>query len=127
MIQVVQSLVARHGLIYVGQTLRNNGYSVSDVWAEIEEIPTGGSDLDIDNTWYSAEVIKKLADMYSGSLVEENDIIIYDRSDTIIKAAVLQLYRVKPVQLIEFHNGDLYHQGTSYQPLDLITKLIPKG
>ena len=118
------SLGERFALSMIGENLRKAKYSVGDVWADCLEVPTDGGDDIVDSAWYAGQVIQKMADMCAGdSLINDNDVIIFDSAVDIMPVAMHYLFQHRRVHLVEFRDGDLYYQNHTYQPIDLMEYL----
>lgn len=125
MIHVVESFHERLGLKEISNSLRKQGYTISDVWADSSEVPTCGLDREVDSVWFAGEVIQKLADMCAADvpLIGDHDIVIFDAENTVISEAIKTLFKQRDLYLVEYRNGDLYYQDRLYQPLDLMKEL----
>jgi len=75
-------------LCQLNQLLRNQYSEVHDVQAVMEHVPTGNRESAIDQLWYLGTVVTKLADMFSGKMIEPNTEFIFDTTLTFLNTSV---------------------------------------
>ena len=85
---VLFDLVNHRALEQVSQTLRTNQHDVHDVQAIMEHLPTGNHESSIDQVWYVATVATKLADMFSGEMIQPDTEFIFDTTLTFLNTSV---------------------------------------
>ena len=85
---VLFDLTNHQALQHISQQLRNTDYSVHDVRAIMEHLPTGNHASAVDQIWYQSTVVTKLADMFSGKIIEPNTEFIFDTTLTFLNTSV---------------------------------------
>lgn len=88
---VVFDLENHQTLQQISQTLRNTQKDVYDVEAIMEHLPTGNWSSAIDQIWYVGTVTTKLADMFSGKMIEPDTEFIFDTTLTFLNTSVTML------------------------------------
>ena len=72
----------------LSQKLRTTESDVHDVQAIMEHLPTGNHNSAIDRIWYIGIVTTKLADMFSGQMIQPNTEFIFDTTLTFLNTSV---------------------------------------
>ena len=85
---VLFDLTNHQALQQVSQTLRRTENNVHDVQAIMEHLPTGNHASAIDQIWYIGTVSTKLADMFSGKMIQPNTEFIFDTTLTFLNTSV---------------------------------------
>ena len=85
---VLFDLTNHRALEQVSQTLRTTHSNVHDVQAIMEHLPTGNHESSIDQVWYVATVASKLADMFSGKMIQPDTEFIFDTTLTFLNTSV---------------------------------------
>lgn len=85
---VLFDLINHQALQHVSQKLRNAHSNVHDVQAIMEHLPTGNHSASIDQIWYVANVVTKLADMFSGQMILPDTEFIFDTTLTFLNTSV---------------------------------------
>ena len=85
---VLFDLTNHQALQQVSQKLRNVHSNVHDVQAIMEHLPTGNHASAIDQIWYIGTVATKLADMFSGMMIEPDTEFIFDTTLTFLNTSV---------------------------------------
>ena len=85
---VLFDLVNHRALQQVSQKLRTNQHDVHDVQAIMEHLPTGNHESVIDQIWYVSNVVIKLADMFSGQMIQPDAEFIFDTTLTFLNTSV---------------------------------------
>lgn len=85
---VLYDLTNHQALQTVSQKLRSTNRDVHDVQAIMEHLPTGDHTSAIDQIWYQANVATKLADMFSGKMIQPNTEFIFDTTLTFLNTSV---------------------------------------
>ena len=85
---VLFDLTNHQALQQVSQKLRTTEPDVHDVQAIMEHLPTGNHESAIDQVWYVATVASKLADMFSGKMIQHNTEFIFDTTLTFLNTSV---------------------------------------
>ena len=85
---VLFDLTNHRALQQVSQTLRSIHTDVHDVQAIMKHLPTGNHTSAIDCIWYQGIVATKLADMFSGQMIQPNTEFIFDTTLTFLNTSV---------------------------------------
>lgn len=85
---VLFDLVNHQALQQVSQKLRTTETDVHDVQAIMEHLPTGNHTSAIDQIWYIGTVASKLADMFSGKMIQPDTEFIFDTTLTFLNTSV---------------------------------------
>jgi hypothetical protein len=85
---VLFDLQNHQALQHISQQLRNTNSNVHDVQAIMEHLPTGNHASAVDQLWYQGTVVTKLADMFSGMMIESNTEFIVDTTLTFLNTSV---------------------------------------
>ena len=72
----------------LSQKLRTTDNNVHDVQAIMEHLPTGNHASLIDQIWYIGTVATKLADMFSGQMIQQDTEFIFDTTLTFLNTSV---------------------------------------
>ena len=72
----------------LSQKLRTTNNNVHDVQAIMEHLPTGNHSSAIDQIWYIGTVSTKLADMFSGQMIQPDTEFIFDTTLTFLNTSV---------------------------------------
>lgn len=72
----------------LSQKLRSTTKEVHDVQATMEDLPTGNHASAIDRLWYIGIVTTKIADMFSGQMIQPNTEFIFDTTLTFLNTSV---------------------------------------
>ena len=84
---ILFDLCNRDSLAELSQKLRAQSNIVHDVIASINDLPNGAYGA-IDRIWYQATVATKLADMFSGKMIEPDTEFIFDTTLTFLNTSV---------------------------------------
>ena len=95
---VLFDLTNHQTLQHLSQALRSNYTDVHDVQAIMEHLPTGNHDSAIDRIWYISTVATKLADMFSGLMIQSNTEFIFDTTLTFLNTSVTILSNEQGIQ-----------------------------
>lgn len=76
----------------LGIRLRKHTSDVHEVYANIDEVPTGSYLSSVDQIWYVGEVLSKLADCASANLFDDSSEFIFDTHDIFLNTALTSLY-----------------------------------
>jgi hypothetical protein len=85
---VLFDLTNHQALQHISQQLRNTNSNIHDVQAIMEHLPTGNHNSAVDQIWYIGTVATKLADMFSGKMIEPNTEFIFDTTLTFLNTSV---------------------------------------
>ena len=85
---VLFDLPNHQALQQVSQKLRSTHNDVHDVQAIMEHLPTGNHESAIDRIWYAGTVATKLADMFSGQMIQPDTEFIFDTTLTFLNTSV---------------------------------------
>ena len=85
---VLFDLPNHQALQQISQKLRSTHKDVHDVQAIMEHLPTGNHDSAIDCIWYVGAVATKLADMFSGQMIQSDTEFIFDTTLTFLNTSV---------------------------------------
>ena len=85
---VLFDLINHQALQQISQKLRTTDKDVHDVQAIMEHLPTGNHDSAIDRIWYMGTVATKLADMFSGQMIQPDTEFIFDTTLTFLNTSV---------------------------------------
>ena len=85
---VLFDLTNHQTLQHLSQALRSNYTDVHDVQAIMEHLPTGDHNSSIDQLWYIGTIVTKLADMFSGKMIQPDTEFIFDTTLTFLNTSV---------------------------------------
>jgi hypothetical protein len=85
---VLFDLINHQALEQVSQKIRSTHTDVHDVQVVMEHLPTGNHTSAIDQIWYVATVASKIADMFSGEMIQPNTEFIFDTTLTFLNTSV---------------------------------------
>ena len=84
----------------LSQKLRTTDNNVHDVQAIMEHLPTGNHASAIDQIWYIGTVATKLADMFSGQMIQPDTEFIFDTTLTFLNTSVTRLSNEQGIQTV---------------------------
>jgi hypothetical protein len=88
---ILFDLINYQTLCELSQLLRSQHNEIHDVQAVMEHIPTGNRESAVDQLWYLGTVVTKLADMFSGQIVNPDTEFIFDTTLTFLNTSVTAL------------------------------------
>ena len=95
---VLFDLANHQTLQQLSQKLRTADNDVHDVEAIMEHLPTGNHASAIDQIWYQGTVATKLADMFSGQMIQPDTEFIFDTTLTFLNTSVTILSNEQGIQ-----------------------------
>ena len=97
---VLFDLQNHQALQQISQKLRVVYTNVHDVQAIMDHLPTGNHTSAIDQIWYIGTVATKLADMFSGKIINPNTEFIFDTTLTFLNTSVTMLANEQGIDVI---------------------------
>lgn len=85
---VLFDLANHQALQQVSRKLRTTDKDIHDVQAIMDHLPTGNHNSAIDQIYYQGIVVVKLADMFSGQMIQPDTEFIFDTTLTFLNTSV---------------------------------------